>query len=131
MLNVEPVLIICEEGLTRERISATTRRCGVRSVSCSSVAEARTLLAKQTFSVVFCNDQLCDGSFREAIAAAKPAPVVVLSRLAEWEPFLVALGAGAFDYLVCPPNNAENERILWCALKESSKLHKAASVAAA
>jgi len=48
------------------------------------------------------------------IEAAAPTPVIVLSRFAEWGPYLTALKAGAFDYLVCPPDGAEVDRILSC-----------------
>jgi DNA-binding NtrC family response regulator len=49
-------------------------------------------------------------------AAANPNPVVVLSRFAEWDHYLAALRAGAFDYIVCPPDPAETERIVRSAI---------------
>jgi DNA-binding NtrC family response regulator len=78
--------------------------------------EARIFMTAQKFRVVFCHDTLPDGDFRGVVSAAKPTPVVVLSRLAEWDHYLAALRAGAFDYIACPPDSAETERIVWSAI---------------
>ena len=130
MLNKEPVLIICSDGESRERIIATTHKCGLGPVSCSTLDDARSLLAQQRFKIVFCSDTLPDGDFRAVIRAASSIPVIVLSRLAEWEPYLLAIHAGAFDYIACPPDPVETERILWFALNEYSRIRRAAQVAA-
>jgi DNA-binding response OmpR family regulator len=124
------VLIIGAEGESSERIVAATHKCGLGPVSCSTVDEARSLLGRQHFKIVFCNDNLPDGDFRAVIRTARSIPVIVLSRLAEWEPYLVAINSGAFDYIACPPDPIETERILWFALHEFSRLHRTAQVAA-
>lgn len=130
MLDGKQVLIIGTEEDSRERIIATTYKCGLSPVSCSTLGEARSLLARQYFHIVFCNDNLPDGDFRAVIRSARSSPVIVLSRLAEWEPYLAAINAGAFDYIACPPEPIETERILWFALRESSRVHQAAQMAA-
>ena len=130
MPNKELVLIICAEEQSRKRIIATTHKCGLGPVTCSTLDDARSLLARQHFKSVFCSDTLPDGDFRGIIWAAKSIPVIVLSRLAEWGPCLVALNAGAFDYIACPPEPVETERILRFALHEFSRLHRTAQAAA-
>jgi DNA-binding NtrC family response regulator len=118
-------LIICEEGERRQKIAAmASSKCGLNPVYCSSLAEARSLLFRSDFKVVLCHDNLPDGDFRAALKEVKrtaaQAPVIVLSRKAEWDAYLHALGAGAFDYILCPPAPVEAERILRCALADSS-----------
>lgn len=130
MLHKELVLIICAEGESRKRIIATTHKCGLGPVSCSTLDDARPLLAQQHFKIVFCSDTLPDGDFRAVIRTARSIPVIVLSRVAEWEPYLLAINAGAFDYIACPPDPIETERILWFALSESSRIHRTDQVAA-
>jgi DNA-binding response OmpR family regulator len=130
MLDDKLVLIIGAEEESRERIIATTHKCGMGAVSCSTLGEARSLLARQYFQIVFCDDNLPDGDFRAVIRTARSSPVIVLSRLAEWEPYLAAINTGAFDYIACPPDPVETERILWFALRESSRIHQAAQMAA-
>ncbi len=134
MLNVLPILVISAEGEHRERIVATIRKCGLRPTCCCDLREALPLLARQNFSVVFCSDTLPDGDFRAVLREVRKstvdAPVIVLSHLADWDAYLNALGAGAFDYVAYPPDSAETERILWAALKESSRFHRSAHAAA-
>lgn len=130
MLNVLPILVISPEEEHRERIVEIIRKYGLRPTCCCGLREALPLLARQNFSTVFCNDTLPDGDFRAIIHEVRKShadvPVVVLSRLADWDGYMSAVGAGAFDYIACPPNPAETQRILWSALSESSGLHRTA-----
>ena len=91
-------------------------RCGLISICCMKFDEARIFMDNEKFGVVFCHETLPDGDFRGVVSAVKPTPVVVLSRFAEWDHYLAALRAGAFDYIACPPDSAETERILWSAI---------------
>lgn len=130
MIEAAPTLLICPEEESRNGVVGTLRKCGVLPLSCSTYLEARRLLQQHNFSVVLCSDRLADADYRSVITAAKPIPVVVLSRLAEWGPYLAALRAGAFDYIACPPDSSEVERILWSAVNEGSRMcRKAASAA--
>jgi len=105
------VLILCPEDENRNKIVATVCRCGLDR-------EARDLLRLHNFAAVFCSDTLEDAAYPQIIDAAKPVLVIVLSRFAEWDPYLAALAAGAFDYIPCPPDHREVERILSSALSE-------------
>jgi DNA-binding NtrC family response regulator len=135
MLNVLPILVISAEAEKehRERIVGTIRKCGLHPTCCCAFSEALALLARKSFSVVFCSDTLPDGDFRafmnEVRKSTADVPVVILSRLADWDACLSAIGAGAFDYIATPPDSAEIERILWSALSGSSRLHRTAQVA--
>jgi len=128
MLNVLPILVICGEGESRERIVEIIQKCGLRPTCCCSLREALRLLARQSFSAVFCNDTLPDGDFRAIVYEVRKSsvdvPVIVLSRLADWDAYLSAIGAATFNYTACPPDSAETERILWSALSESARLHR-------
>ena len=134
MFNLLPILVICADREHRQRIVETVRKLGLLPASCGSLREARSLLVHQDFCVVFCSDTLPDGDFRDVLndlrKTTTDVPVVVLSRLAEWDTYLSALGAGAFDYIALPPDSAETERILCAALSESSRLHRTAHAAA-
>ena len=110
------VLVIPPEEEHHEKINAAMNKCGLSSVCCKKFDEARIFMTTQKFGVVFCHDTLPDGDFRGVVSAAKPTPVVVLSRFAEWDHYLAALSAGAFEYIACPPNSDETERIVWSAM---------------
>ena len=108
--------MISPEAEHHEKINAAMPRCGLSSFSCKKFDEARTFLAKQEFSVVLCHDTLPAGDFRDVVAAVKSTPVVVLSRFAEWDHYIAALRAGAFDYIACPPDPDETERVVRSAI---------------
>lgn len=116
MTSREHVLVISPEARHHEKISQVVQRCGLGSISCTKIAEARSFLARQKVRMVFCDDALPDGNFRAVVAAANPTPVVVMSRFAEWDYYLAALHAGAFDYIACPPDLGEPERIVRSAI---------------
>jgi two-component system response regulator PilR (NtrC family) len=129
MTSVEQVLVIAPESEHHEKINVAMHRCGLSSFSCRKLDEARKFLAKQKFSVVLCHDTLPDGDFRDVVAAVKPTPVVVLSRFAEWDHYIAALRAGAFDYIACPPDLAETERIMRSAIGNAIRGDRSASSA--
>jgi DNA-binding NtrC family response regulator len=57
-------------------------------------------------------------------------PVIVLSHLADWDAYIRALSAGAFDYIACPPEPVEAERILRLALDQNPPPRRASRTAA-
>ena len=118
----QQILMISAEAEDCEQIREVAARAGVGSVYCRKIDEARSILAKGDACAVFCQDQLPDGDFRAVIAKADAVPVIVLSRFAEWDYYLAALRDGAFDYIACPPNANETERILRSAISKSREL---------
>jgi DNA-binding NtrC family response regulator len=89
---------------------------------CIGFIEARRLLRCHNYSVVLCSDSLTDGTYADVISVAKPVPVVVYSRLADWGGYFEALNAGAFDYIAYPPSAFDMGRTITSALAESSRL---------
>lgn len=116
------VLILCPEDENRNKIVATVRSLGLDPLLSSNYREARNLLRLHNFAAAFCSDTLEDATYPQIIDAAKPIPVIVLSRFAEWGPCLAALAAGAFDYIPCPPDHREVERILSSAISEQLQI---------
>jgi DNA-binding NtrC family response regulator len=132
-VDIKLALLICREGQNRERVALAARRCGLNPICCSNLDEASGLLVQVDFNVVLCEDILPDGDFYMALRmvreAGAAAPLIVLSQTAEWEAYLKALGAGAFDYILCPASLVESERILRCALENTTHRPKAARMA--
>ena len=91
-------------------------------------------MEEQTFQLVLCGDDLPDCNLRTAVrilaSSTRGAPVIVLSRLADWDAYVRALSAGAFDFIACPPEPAEAERILRLALAQNPPPRSASRTAA-
>lgn len=127
MVKETPILILCPEDESREELIARILNFGVQPLCFTNYCEAQSLLARHDFSAILCSDCLADRDYRDVIKAADPTPVIVLSHLAEWGPYITALEAGAFDYIVCPPDRAEVDRILSFALNQHSQVGRKAA----
>ena len=122
MLNSCQVLIVATDSIPCEKTEEIVRRLGLHSTNCGSLTEARACTGEHPFRFVLCSDDLPDCTLRTAVrvlaASTGGVPVIVLSHLADWDAYIRALGIGAFDYIACPPDPTEAERILRLALAE-------------
>lgn len=130
MLHAGTVLIVDSDNARLATVIASAVQRGEAPIVCSSYEAARTLLKQHRFTVVFCNDELPDGKYVDVIEAAKPSPVIILSRIGGWSLYLDALDAGAFDYIAHPVYRAEVDRILSLALNECSRTARRKGAAA-
>jgi DNA-binding NtrC family response regulator len=125
MLNPLPALIVSSEAPERTWIASLVSKYGLRPVFCPNLTAARGMLDGTKYPVIFCSDRLPDGdlgvSLKSLVAAAPGAPIIVLSSLSEWDSYLRAIGAGAFDLIASPPSTIEAERILRLALGQSAQ----------
>lgn len=123
MLGFRRVLIVSSDPLQCRNTAEIVERLGLEWVSCGSLTDARTLVMEERFQFVLCNDDLPDCNMRTAVrvmtSCTGGAPVIVLSHLADWDAYMRALSAGAFDYIACPPDPIEAERILRLALEQN------------
>ena len=134
MFNSCKVLIVSSDPLQREKTEEIASRMELQSISCASLTDARTRIEEQSFQFVLCSDDLPDCNLRTAVSVLTSstggAPVIVLSHLADWDAYMRALGAGAFDYIACPPDPVETERILRLALAQNPPPRRASRTAA-
>jgi DNA-binding NtrC family response regulator len=128
------VLIVTSDPVQSEKIDAIVRQMGLHSVLCASLTDARARIEEQRFQFVLCGDDLPDCNLRTAVrvltSSTGGAPIVVLSHLADWDAYIRALGAGAFDYIARPPDPVDTERILRLALEENPPPQRASRTAA-
>jgi DNA-binding NtrC family response regulator len=128
------VLIVSSNPNYCEKTEEIARRLGLQSISCDSLTDARARIEEQTFQFVLCSDDLPDCNLRTAVrvltSSTGGAPVIVLSHLADWDAYMRALSAGAFDYIACPPDPVETERILRLALAQNPPPRRASRTAA-
>ena len=134
MRNTAPVLIVSSEPAQSDKAIEIVRLVGLPYVLSTSLTDARALVERQVFQFVLCDDELPDCNLRTAIrvlsAATGGAPVIVLSHLADWDAYIRALSAGAFDYIACPPEPVEAERMMRLALEQNPPPRRASRTAA-
>jgi DNA-binding NtrC family response regulator len=134
VFNSSRVLIVSADPLQCQKTEEIVRRLELQSVSCASLTDARARTEEQAFQFVLCGDDLPDCNLRTAVrvltSSTGGAPVIVLSHLADWDAYMRALSAGAFDYIACPPDPVETERILRLALAQNPPPNRASRTAA-
>jgi DNA-binding NtrC family response regulator len=125
MPNLREVLVVSSDDEVRRNLAGIVGLCGLEPVLCVTVADSRAVLTRYPICVVVCEDQLADGNYRDLVEAVKrttlDAPVIVVSHLADWNEYLNAVRAGAFDYIGLPPRRAEIEWVVKNALNERAR----------
>lgn len=117
------VLVTCFRSEDRFVLARILARCGLKPVLSSSVEKSRGLLSRRPVRLAFCDDELPDGSvgqlLEEIEKTGSRVPVVVISRLENWDEYLRAMRLGAFDYISTPIRRAEVERVVTKALEDT------------
>lgn len=119
-------LVISPDSDARRDLLGALLRCGVDAFVCPRLIEARSHLKSESFRIVFCEDSLPDGDFRDVLRIVTHTnaklPVVVCSRLGESPAYLEAMELGAFDYIAPPYRTGEVQFIINTALRQFSTL---------
>jgi len=117
----EEILIISGYSMRREALASAVWQGGWEPRMSTTAAEAVKLLGERNYAAVLCDDVLPDDDFRAVIAGVQRrvpgVPVIVVSRRDEWEPYIMALAAGATDYVAFPPYEGEVEQALANAIR--------------
>ena len=101
-------------------------------ISCSTQSQAEEVLSLQSVELVFCDEQLPDGSYANLIHPNhwdhKIPRVIVATRTGEWEFYFEALRKGAFDVIRCPWYATDVEMSVIRALREDQAASFGAAV---
>ena len=105
-------------GENRDVVTAAMSHWSIEAVPCSGVREARTLLPTARPSLIFCEEDLPDGSYRELlndVSKTSKTRVVVISAAAEQDAhYNEALSLGAFDMIASPCRRTD---VQWIAIR--------------
>ena len=100
------ILVVSSDLESRRVLAAILQQEGLSLICASHVREGQQLLSQQDVSLVFCERRLADGSYRDLLGAAsvrdRNIPVIVTSRLADWDEYLEASHHGALDLIASP-----------------------------
>lgn len=104
--TVPRVLVVDDEAHLRELLEITLIKMGLDVDSAESLAAARGYLSKHTYSLVLTDMRLPDGSgielVQDVVAQHKTTPVAVITAFGSADNAVLALKAGAFDYVSKP-----------------------------
>lgn len=116
------VLVACLRSEDRQALASMLERLGLKPILVSSVEKSRGVLAERSVRLIFCEDELPDGSVGRVLdeihKSSLHVPVIVISRLENWDEYLRAMRLGAFDYITSPLRRSEVEQVIRRALDE-------------
>ena len=100
------MLVVDDEADLRELLEITLLKMGLDVDSAATLAEARACLLRHDYALVLTDMRLPDGLglelVREVCAAHKNTPIAVVTAFGSADNAVVALKAGAFDYVSKP-----------------------------
>ena len=101
-----PILIVSCRPENRKMLMRVFDGLPIDSYAAPSIAQAKEALQSHSFSVVFCEERLSDGTYGELLndvhSNQQGTRFVVMLCTGEWEEYLEALRLGAEEVLRCP-----------------------------
>ncbi|OWY41014.1 sigma-54-dependent Fis family transcriptional regulator [Xenophilus sp. AP218F] len=123
--SVLRVLVVDDEPDIRELLELTLRKMGLQPVCAGSVAEARACLAAGAFDLALTDMRLPDGEGLEVVRFVAEqgldTPIAVITAYGNTDNAVLAMKAGAFDYLQKPVSLAQLRSLVGSALKVDGK----------
>lgn len=123
ILGQKRILVLSRDPRNHELFRRTIRGRRLEIVTASTLAGSGDALRSGTISLVLCDEKLQDGNYTDVLQQvrgfATHIPVVVFSRLADWDRYLKAMRAGAFDLILIPCRSGEIDTIVEQALNQT------------
>lgn len=111
-------VLVVSSGQNRDVITSAMHHWSIEAVPCSGVREARSLLPTARPSLIFCEEDLPDGTYRELLhdlsKAAKTRVVVISADVELDSHYNEALALGAFDMIASPCRRSD---VQWIAIR--------------
>jgi len=124
------VLVVDDEADLRELLEITLLKMGLDVDSTETLQHARQLFAEKDYQLVLTDMRLPDGLglelVREVTASGKNTPIAVVTAFGSADNAVVALKAGAFDYVSKPVQLEQLRVLVQSALKVSDSAPAAA-----
>jgi DNA-binding NtrC family response regulator len=116
------VVVACSNTEDRTSLIHILEKLSLDVISCSSLDQVHEQLARRNVSLVFCDEYLSQGCFRDLVSAdiagRKGARIIVTIRTGEWDKYLQVMRLGAYDALRCPLHPTDVELVVLRAMRE-------------
>jgi DNA-binding NtrC family response regulator len=122
MENAVDVLVVSSRIENKRTLLRTLEGLPVNTFSASTIFQALEFLTTHPLAVIFCEERLPDGSYRELLAALPSSPqsnrFIVVQCTDEWEQYLEALRLGAAEVLRVPLHAPDIDIALFHAMRQ-------------
>jgi ActR/RegA family two-component response regulator len=110
------VLLASADPQSRQVLASVLSQWGLELICSSTVSNTNAILARRPVPLLFCEERLADGTFRDVLGAAKlmkSRPHIVVSSPMDGEnPYCEAIRLGAFDVIPFPCRAADVQRVV-------------------
>jgi DNA-binding NtrC family response regulator len=122
MLRRWDVLVACAEMSNRNALIRMLEGMSVGVFSCSTLSQAKEVLSSRKIELVFCDENLSDGSFRDLLREfqvwiGRPQ-IVVIAHFGEWAEYMEALRLGVFEVISAPLHPTDVELAVIRAMRD-------------
>jgi DNA-binding NtrC family response regulator len=128
MIKQLDVVVAAASLENRKPLLRVLEDLSLNTISCSSFEQISEVLSRQDVLVVFCEESLGDGSYRDLLCAPEvrehDARIVVTIRTGDWGEYLDAMRLGAFDAIRCPLQPTDIELVVLRALREQRQQYE-------
>lgn len=117
------VLIIGADA-NRDVLKSAMSHWHLEPVCCSSLQDARQVLPDDSLSLIFCEETLADGTYRDLLRGSRPLKTrfVVISPVPEVdETYEEAMQLGAFDMIASPCRKSDVQWMMIRAIQEEAR----------
>jgi two-component system response regulator PilR (NtrC family) len=126
--SVPRILVVDDEAHIRELLEITLIKMGMDVDSAENLATARSYFAQKNYSLVLTDMRLPDGLglelVEEVAKSNKNTPIAVITAFGSTDNAVIALKAGAFDYVSKPVSLDQLRKLVTSALEVSHiKVH--------
>jgi two-component system response regulator HydG len=106
MIATAEILVASMDLEERRRFTHVLREEGWDVTCAARVKDCRETLSNRQVRLILCDFRLPDGTYRDVMHLVRPlepkVPVIVMSRLADWDEYLDVLRHGGFDLISSP-----------------------------
>lgn len=124
MDNGLPILIVCCRPENRKILIRVFDGMPIDGYAAQTIAQAREAMEVRTFSVIFCEERLPDGTYVDLLgdvqSESRGTRFVVMLCTGEWEECLEALRLGAEEVLRCPLQETDIDLALIHAMRSEA-----------
>lgn len=117
--------MVISTGENRDVVTAAMNHWAMEPISCSGVREAFALLPEANPSLIFCDETLDDGTYRDLLRTITKSPktrFVVMSPGADLDAnYNEAVSLGAFDMIASPCRRSDVQWIAIRAMHEDAR----------
>ena len=114
--TIQTAMLLGEDPEACDVGSELLGRYGLATTRLSTVADLRRRILEQETCLLLCEDVLPDGDFRDVLRVVRDSratvPVILFSRLADWDEYLAAMKLGAHDLLRFPFRRGELQWVI-------------------